>query len=173
MIGAFYLPIGIATHFVINNKPYLIPFATEEASVVAAASFAAKLSSGFTAHADEPIMTGIVQLVNVPNNEKAIEAINAYEAELVSKANTCDPILVAHGGGARCIKTRVIESCRGPMLIVTIYVDVRDAMGASCVTTMCEALAPILEQLSGGSARICIVNNLAVERRAYAQTMVS
>ena len=173
VIGAFALPLGIATHFVVNNRPCLIPFVTEEASVVAAASYAAKLSSGFTAYADEPIMNGIVQLVHVPDCEKAVQAIRMHQAELVAKANLADPILIAYGGGAYSLATDIIMTSRGTMVIVKLYVNVHSAMGASCVTTMCELIAPDLEKISGGVARMAIINNFAVERKAYAQAIWS
>lgn len=171
VIGAFSIPLGIANHFIINNRPYLIPFATEEASVVAAASYGAKLSSGFTAWADDPIMYGMIQLVNVPDTKDALRLIAGHESDLVAKANTADPILIGHGGGVRSISARVVDTPRGPMILVTLRVDVRDAMGASCITTMCELLAPDLEKIVGGAARIAIINNFSLERKAYAKAI--
>ena len=171
VIGAFSLPLGIANHFVINNRPYLIPFVTEEASVVAAASYGAKLSAGFKAWADEPIMYGMVQLMDVPDIPKALQSIATYEVDLIAKANAADPLLVNMGGGARSISARVIGTLRGSMILVTIRVNVRDAMGASCITTMCELLAPELAKIAGGAARMAIINNLAVERKAYARAV--
>lgn len=173
VIGAFSIPLGIANHFVINNRPYLIPFATEEASVVAAASYGAKLSSGFTAWADDPIMYGMIQLVNVPDAKDALQSITDHELGLIVKANTADPILIEHGGGVRSISARVVDTPRGPMILVTLRVDVRDAMGASCITTMCELLAPDLEKIVGGAARIAIINNFSLERKAYAKAIWS
>jgi hydroxymethylglutaryl-CoA reductase len=168
VIGAISFPLSIANHFVINNRTYLIPFSTEEASVVAAASYGAKLSSGFTAWADEPIMYGMIQLINVADAKDALRLISDHELDLIAKANTADPILIEHGGGVRSISARIVDTPRGLMILVTLRVDVRDAMGASCVTTMCELLAPDLAKITGGAACMAIINNLAVERKAYA-----
>lgn len=168
VIGTFPLPLGVATHFIINNRSYLIPFSTEEASVVAAASYGAKLSTGFTAHADEPIMSGMIQLMHVRDIQAAVHLIRENEADLLALADSVDPILIEHGGGAKSLSVQIVDTFRGPALIVHLYVHVSDAMGASCVITMCEKLAPRIVMLTGGQARMAIVNNFAVERRAVA-----
>ncbi len=167
-VGFFPLPLGLAVNFRINGTERVIPMAIEEPSVIAAASNAAKLSlpDGFSASATEPVMMGQVQLVGVPDAKKAVKAIASAKASLLGLANSRDAPLVKYGGGARGIQCKIIKTPRGEMLIVHLLVDCRDAMGANAVNTMCEALAPELEEISGGKARLKILSNLAVRRLA-------
>lgn len=173
--GTMPLPLGFATNFTINGKNYLAPMAVEEASVVAAASYAAKLakaSGGFTADADEPIMIGQVQLVGMKDAEAAAKAVMAQKGELIKYANDLDPaVLVKYGGGLRNIEARPLATKRGPMLVVHALVDCRDAMGANAVNTICETLAPKLEELTGGKAGLKIISNLAVHRKVRAKAV--
>jgi hydroxymethylglutaryl-CoA reductase len=169
--STFPMPLGIATNFEINGKSYLIPFALEEPSVVAAASNAAKLSSGFTAKATEPIMIGQIQIVNVKNTKETIKKILEKEKELLEKANAIDSTLVKFGGGAKKIEAREIETQRGKMIIMHLLVDVRDAMGANAVNTMCERISPEVEKITGGEARLRIISNLAIHRIVEAKAI--
>ncbi len=174
VVGSFEIPLGIATNFVIGGREILIPMVSEEPSVVAAASNAAKLcrsSGGFKVESSLPEMTGQVQLVRVKDPEKAVEAIHSEKHALIEKANSVDPVLVKFGGGAKDVEARVINTKRGDMVIVHLTVDVRDAMGANAVNTMCEAIASELEELSGGKARLRIISNLAVKRTAKARAV--
>jgi len=174
VISAQQLPLGIATHFLINKKDYLIPMAIEEPSVVAAASYAAKLarySGGFFANASESLMIGQVQVINCKNIEKAKTEIMERKKDLLKIANDTNPRLIEYGGGARDIEIREIETERGRMLIVHIIVDVRDAMGANIVNTMCEAIAPQIEEICKGKVRLRIVSNLAIKRIARARAV--
>jgi len=173
-VGVFGLPFGVAANFKINGKDYLIPFVVEEPSVIAAASNAAKLcrdSGGFQASADEPVMIGQVQLVGVKDFDSAKRGIEKNKAKLLQLANAQDPTLVKFGGGAKDLETRVVESSRGNFLVVLLSVDVRDAMGANAVNTMCEAIAPALEELAGGKVRLRILTNLAVKRLVRAKAV--
>ena len=171
VIGTFQLPLGLATNFKINRKEFLIPFALEEPSVVAAASNAAKLSEGFEAKASEPIMIGQIQIVGSQDPEKAAEAIKEKEKELTEKANSVDSVLVKFGGGAKKVEASVMETSRGKMIKVHLLVDVRDAMGANAVNTMCERISPELEKITGGEVRLRIITNLAVHRTVKATSV--
>lgn len=175
VVGTTQLPIGIATNFLINGKDYLVPMCIEEPSVVAAASNAAKLarsSGGFKVSSTDPVMIGQIQLVNLPDPEDAIKKINAKRHELIKLANDQDPILVKYGGGVRDIETRIIDSpVIGKMIVIHMKVDVRDAMGANAINTMAEALAPVLEEMTGGKVRLRIISNLAVHRTAKAEAV--
>ena len=167
VIGTQQLPLGIATNFKVNGKDYLVPMSTEEPSIVAAASKAAGIArkeKGFKAEASPPIMIGQVQLVKVKDCKKAINEIEKNSRTLIDLANKADPVLVKFGGGAKKIETREIDTERGKMIIVHLLVDVRDAMGANAVNTMCETIAPELEKLSNGEARLKIISNLAIYR---------
>lgn len=165
-LGTFPLPFGLAVNFVINGQEKAIPMALEEPSVIAAASNGAKLAlpTGFTASSTEPVMIGQIQIVKIPDMAKAVKAVADNKAALLEKANAQDAPLVKYGGGIRDLQCREIDTVRGKMLIVHILVDCRDAMGANAVNTMCEALAPELEKLTGGRKRLRILTNLAVNR---------
>ncbi|MBI5226828.1 hydroxymethylglutaryl-CoA reductase, degradative [Candidatus Micrarchaeota archaeon] len=167
----YALPMGIATNFKINGKDQLIPMVLEEPSVVAGASFAAKLAQsggGFTATSTLPIMIGQIQIVHVPDLKKAIAAIERQKAELMAKANAKDPMLVSRGGGVTDIQSRILQTARGEMLIVHLHVNTQDAMGANAVNTMCEAISSDLETITGGQTRLRILTNLAIHRTATA-----
>ena len=174
MIGVMTMPIGIATNFKINDVDKLITFAVEEASVVAAASNAAKIArfnGGFTTSNTGPYMIGQIQLLEVPNPKKASKNILKQKEELIKIANNKDPILVKFGGGAVDLETRVIKTAAGKMLIVHLIVNCLDAMGANAVNTMAEAIASDLENISGGVANLRIISNLADKRLVTAEAI--
>lgn len=171
VIGTVELPIGIATNFIVNGRDVLVPMAIEEPSVVAAASHAAKLLRpvGFRASSSEPIMIGQVQIMDAKPH--AGGKIMAAKETIKEMANSKDSTLVRLGGGLKDIEVRELESPRGKMTIVHLLVDVRDAMGANAVNTMCESVAPYIEELSGGRAVLKIISNLAVYRLARAEAV--
>lgn len=169
VVGTYSLPIGVATNFVIDGSHYAIPFVLEEPSVVAAASNMAKrclANGGFSSNNDDPVMIGQIQVVGCEDPEGARDSILAVKKELVSNCNEVDPILVKFGGGCKDLSARVIETGSGPMVIVHIHVDCRDAMGANAVNTMAETIAPRVEEISGGTVILRIISNLAVLRLA-------
>jgi len=175
VIGTFALPLGIAVNFLINNRDYLIPMAIEEPSVVAAASYAAKMvrdGGGFHTSSTPPIMIGQIQIVNVKDPYAARQRVIQGKSEILKKANEQDPVLVSAGGGARDLDARVIDTSRGPMLIVELHVDCRDAMGPNAVNTMAEAVAPMVEKLAEGRVLLRIISNLATKRLVRASCIV-
>jgi hydroxymethylglutaryl-CoA reductase len=153
----------------------LVPMVVEEPSVVAAVSFAARLAragGGFITGSTEPVMIAQVQLLDVPDLEQAAQAILAAQDELLALAAT-SPTLARLGGGPRRLTVRPLPATpTGPMLIVHLHVDVRDAMGANAVNTAAEAMAPALEHLTGGRALLRILSNLSDERRAWAEVLI-
>ena len=169
VIGRYSLPIGVATNFIIDGEHYVIPFVVEEASVVAAASNMAKRcqkNGGFVSNNTDPVMIGQIQVVGCEDPEASRDAILAAKEELIESCNDVDPILVKFGGGCRDVEARIIETDSGPMIIVHILVDCRDAMGANAVNTMAETIAPRIENVSGGTVILRIISNLAVHRLA-------
>ena len=167
VIGTFDLPLGVALNFKINGKDYIIPMATEESSVIAASSNAAKIArihGGFTTECTDPLMIGQMQLLHMDDVAGAAQNIMDHKAELLQLANDQDKVLVSFGGGAEDIEVRILDSPLGKMIITHLIVDVRDAMGANAVNTMCEALAPMLEELTDGKIRLKILSNLADKR---------
>jgi len=175
VIGTMAYPFGIATNFLINGKEYLIPMVIEEPSVVAAASNAAKMTrskGGIHTSSTGPIMIGQIQLVDVKDPYAQKMRILEEKEEIIKIANEQDPVLVKFGGGAKDIEVRVIDSPKGPMVITHLIVDVRDAMGANAVNTMCEAVAPFIERITGGRVYLRIISNLADKRLVRARTVV-
>jgi hydroxymethylglutaryl-CoA reductase len=167
VLGTFEVPLGVAVNFRINNKEYIIPMATEESSVVAAASNAAKIArikGGFSATCSDPQMIGQLQLLHIRDVTSVAQKIKDHKQQLLSLANAQDKILVECGGGAKDLEVRILHSPLGPMIVTHLIVDVRDAMGANAVNTMCEALAPMLEEITGGTIRLKILSNLADKR---------
>ena len=177
VIGRFELPLGIATNFQINGKDYLIPMAVEEPSVVAAASYMAKLarsSGGFEAYSDRPIMRAQIQIMGIQDLQNAKERILKHKSELINAANEKDSTLVSLGGGCEDIEVHLFEDTpSGPMLILHLLVDVRDAMGANTVNTMAEYIAPQVEKISQGQVRLRILSNLADKRLATASVKIA
>jgi hydroxymethylglutaryl-CoA reductase len=171
-VGVFGLPLGIATNLRINGQDYLAPMAIEEPSVVAGASYAARLvrdGGGFSADSDPPVMIGQMQILGAPEPAVARAQLLAARERILQVANAQDPVLVGLGGGARDIQVRLIEeSPAGPMLILHLLYDVRDAMGANAVNTAAEALTPLVEEISGGRVNFRILSNLADQRLARA-----
>ena len=175
VIGTMAYPFGIATNFLINGKEYLIPMVIEEPSVVAAASNAAKMTrskGGIHTSSTGPIMIGQIQLVDVKDPYAQKMRILEEKEEILKIANEQDPVLVKFGGGAKDVEVRVIDSPKGPMVITHLIVDVRDAMGANAVNTMCEAVAPFIERITGGRVYLRIISNLADKRLVRARTVV-
>ncbi|MBS3748356.1 MAG: hydroxymethylglutaryl-CoA reductase, degradative [Candidatus Thermoplasmatota archaeon] len=167
VVGTFTLPLGIALNFRVNNEDVFVPMATEESSVVAAASKAAKIarkSGGFRTESTDPIMIGQIQILDVDDVATASEKILQEKNKLLTVANAQDKILTDLGGGAKDLAVRILTSSFGKMIVVHLYVDVRDAMGANAVNTMVEALAPVIEDISGGRVRLKILSNLADQR---------
>jgi len=176
VVGIHALPLGIAANFLINGQDYLIPMAIEEPSVVAGASFAARLvreGGGFATSSDEPVMIGQIQVLDVADPQTARSELLAQKGRLLQLADQTDPLLVSLGGGARDLMVRVIEdSTVGPMVVVHLLFDCRDAMGANTVNTACEALAPEVENITGGRVVLRILSNLANRRLARAKCVI-
>lgn len=177
VIGTFELPVGIATNFTINGRDYLVPMAVEEPSVVAAASYMARIAranGGFHTSSSAPVMRAQVQVLEVSDPHGARLRLLQGQDEIVAAANARDKLLVSLGGGCRGIEVHVFDSTSvGPMLAVHLLVDVRDAMGANTVNTMAEAVAPIIERISGGTVRLRILSNYADLRVARATVSIS
>jgi hydroxymethylglutaryl-CoA reductase len=169
VVGIFPLPLGIATNFLVNGREYLVPMAIEEPSVVAAASNAAKMArqkGGFKASTTLPIMIGQIQLTQISNPEVAVRTISEAKNRILEFANKQDPMLVSLGGGARDVRSKIINTRIGRMVITELLIDCRDAAGMNAVDSMVEATAPLLESMTGGRAGLRIISNLATERLA-------
>lgn len=193
VVGLFDLPFGIAANFTINDRDYLIPMVTEEPSVIAACSHAAKIvraSGGFHARAADPVMVGQIQLIFEPVQElpgesnKLAETVARLKAshnqilaakdELLELANQAQPNLVRRGGGARDLWVREFFETRiGPMLVLYLAFDTRDAMGANMVNTALERIGPHVAELTGARVHLRILTNLSDRRLASATCRIT
>jgi hydroxymethylglutaryl-CoA reductase len=175
-IGIHALPLGIGLNFQVNGNDVLVPMALEEPSVIAGASFMAKLAragGGFTATTSAPEMIGQMQVVNITNLHEARLKIYEKKAELLAAADEIDPVLKKFGGGARELEVHIIEdSSIGGFLVLHLIYDVRDAMGANAVNTACERLASQVETITGGKVHLKILSNLADRRMARARCTI-
>lgn len=175
VIGTIPIPIGIAVNFRINTKDYLIPMAIEEPSVVAAASYAAKIArkrGGFKASSTKPIMIGQIQVVDVEDVFRGKIALLKGKDAILKIANEQDPVLVSLGGGAKDLEVKILDTETGPMIIVELLIDCRDAMGANAINTMTEAVAPIVEKMTKGRVYLRILSNLADKRLVRASVVI-
>lgn len=177
VIGTFELPLGVAANFRINDRDVLIPMAVEEPSVVAAASYMARLArecGGFQTSTSGPVMRAQVQVLGATDPHGARHALLRARQQILDTANVRDKLLVSLGGGCKDIDVHVFDDTpRGPMLVMHLIVDVRDAMGANTVNTMAEAVSPLVEQITGGRVCLRILSNLADLRLARARVRVT
>jgi hydroxymethylglutaryl-CoA reductase len=175
-LGTFGLPLGVALNFIVNGREVLVPMAIEEPSVVAGASFMAKLvrtGGGFTASMNAPEMIGQMQVLEVKDLLTASMKLYDHKTELLAEADAVDPLLKKFGGGARDLEVRIIEeSPIGAFLVIHLIYDVRDAMGANAVNTACEKLAGHVEEITGGRVHLKILSNLADRRLARARCTI-
>lgn len=167
-VGVYALPMGLALNFVVNGDDVLVPMVTEEPSVIAAASNAARLArpgGGFTAEADPPVMIAQVQLVDVPDPADAKERLEAAASRICARVDELAPGMARRGGGARGVEARVVDAPDGQtFVIVHLLVDVGDAMGANAINTIAEQTAPMLSEITGGAAHLRILSNLTDRR---------
>lgn len=179
VVGTFQLPLGLGLNFLINGKEYTIPMAIEEASVVASASHIAKIvrdAGGFVTESTERVMIGQIQVVGCSDYTEAKEAVLENKQILIDAANDAFPSIVARGGGAEDLDVRILneasDSKFGKMLIVHLYVNTVDAMGANLVNTMAESIAPLVEEITQGKVYLRILSNLADRSLARARCVI-
>ncbi len=177
VVGTFELPLGIASNFRVNGKDVLVPMVVEEPSVVAAASFMAKLaraSGGFFTSSTAPLMRAQIQIVGMTDPYGVRQIVLENKAEIMARANARDTVLIGMGGGCKDIEVHVFDSTpRGPMVVAHLIVDVRDAMGANTVNTMAETVSAYIEQITSATVRLRILSNLADLRLARARVTLS
>jgi len=191
VIATYALPMGVAQHFVVNGREVLVPMVIEESSVVAACSFAAKLaktSGGFIAGSSAPIMIGQIQVVDVPDFAVAQQRVAAAADALLHWLNAENPSTQSRHAKAVGLEIRVVRrpssvvrqieleaplsSLPSAFFVIHVLYDCGDAMGANLVNTACEALAPRIEQLTGGRVNLRILSNLSDRRTAWARCVI-
>jgi hydroxymethylglutaryl-CoA reductase len=176
VVGRYTLPLGLAVNFILKGEGVVVPMVVEEPSIVAGVSYAAKLAragGGFRTSSSEPVMIGQVQVLELADLEAATARLMAVEDELLAAANQHHPTIQKLGGGAKRIECRPLpHTPAGPMLIVHILYDCRDAMGANVVNTAAEAVAPLIERITGGRVNLRILSNLTDRRTARAECLI-
>ena len=175
VVGTFSLPYSLVPEVLVNGQEYIVPYVTEEPSVVAAACYASKIikrAGGFTAQVHERQMIGQVALYQVADPEQALEKISSKKAELLELANQAYPSIVKRGGGARDLHVEEIKG-ETDFLVVYLHVDTQEAMGANMLNTMLEALKPVLEELSQGQSLMGILSNYATDSLVTASCRVA
>jgi len=176
VVGRYALPLGIATNFLINGQERVVPMVVEEPSIVAGVSYAARLArpgGGFKTGSTEALMIGQIQLLDLTDLDSAADKLMAAEAEVLAAANQHHPTIQKLGGGARSIELRPLpDTAAGPMLIVHLLYDCRDAMGANAVNTAAEVVAPLIERITGGRVNLRILSNLTDRRMARAECLI-
>ncbi len=196
VIATYALPMGVATHFMVNGREIpAIPMVVEESSVVAACSYAAKLAratGGFIAGSSEPIMIGQIQVLDLPDVPKARAQIEAERDDLIDWLNTRNPSTIskhARAVGLEIGELRIENAelrkysdadpalsqfsiLNSQFLVFHVLYDCADAMGANLVNTACEALAPRIAQITGGRIGLRILSNLSDRRLAWARCVI-
>lgn len=178
-IGIYPLPLGLGLNFMLNGKDYLVPMAIEEPSVVASASYIAKIvrdAGGFQTQATERVMIGQIQVVGCPDFHAASEELVKNKEQLLELANSTYPSLIARGGGAIDLEVRLLNEDGGSrfhqMLVVHLYINTCDAMGANMINTMVEALAPYVEEITAGKVYLRILSNYVDRCLARAKCVI-
>lgn len=168
VVGTFPLPLGLGLNFLINDKEYIVPMAVEEPSVVASASYIAKLvreAGGFKTEATDRVMIGQIQVVGCEDFTQAKQKILEEKETLIEQANVAYPSIVARGGGTIDLDVRILNedanSQYQQMLVLHFYINTCDAMGANIINTIMESLAPTIERITGGKVYLRILSNFA------------
>ena len=168
-LANYSLPFGVAMNFIIDEQEMVVPMAIEEPSVIAAASFAAKIiasSGGFTTAVSDRLMIGQVTLKGIDDLPAAAEKVKSEKEAILSRANEAHPSIVKRGGGAKNMEVRLLseeDSDMPPFLSLHLHVDTKEAMGANIINTMMEGIAPYIEELTGGTALLRILSNYSTE----------
>jgi hydroxymethylglutaryl-CoA reductase len=188
-------PFKIASNFLVNGRDYFVPMEIEEPSVVAAASRAAKLireGEGFKGEYLGNQMIGQLQLMGIKNFKKAKEKILENKSKILKIANETNEFLFKIGGGAKDLEIRKVHPVRNfkdkasgnifedkisngikNFLVLHLFVDPKDAMGANLINTMLEKIAPFLSKMTGGKVGVRIISNFAEKRIVFVEARVS
>ena len=177
VMGYFQLPIGVATHFVIDERPYVIPMAVEETSIIAAASKTAKWvkQKGFIKTQSLGFeIIGQIQIAHLQNPVKLAEVLKAKEKEWVELANQeVASGMKARGGGVTRMELRVLTHPRGGLMgVIHVFMNAMDAMGANMMNQVCEFLKQPIEQATGEQVTMCILSNLVDSKISRAEVFL-
>ncbi|MFJ7700057.1 hydroxymethylglutaryl-CoA reductase, degradative [Lysinibacillus fusiformis] len=167
VIGHISIPLGVAANFKVNGKEVFIPMATEEPSVIAAASNAARAAyelGGIFTSSSGTVMRGQIQVLNIDDPHAARAKIFEHKEEIIEHCNAKDPTLVKLGGGVKDVEVHLIDTAKETMVVVHLIVDTKDAMGANAVNTMAESVSPLIERITNGRVVLRIISNLADKR---------
>ncbi len=178
VLGYFQMPFGVATNFVVDGKPYVIPMAVEETSIIAAASKTAKWvrdKGQITTHISGREIIGQIQIAIVKDYTALKKIINENKQKLIAMANeNVANGLVRRGGGVNNIEVRAIERDDGQfMAVIHVHMDACDAMGANIINQVCEFLKKPIQEMSGEHVTMCILSNLVDTKVTHAKVEIS
>ena len=186
-IGVISLPIGLGLNFIINGQKFAIPMSTEEPSVIAAASHAAKIigaNGGFFTNCDSSYM--IAQIMyefdyeKIKNNEKdkmfylsqINDIIQRNKKEIINygNKNICNKMFI-RGGGIVDIYVRNLKNNKSNFFTVEIIVNCLEAMGANLLNEIAEKMSIYLNNQKYILQKpiLRVLSNLSVYRKATAE----
>lgn len=140
------LPVGLLPQIDVEGQSYVVPMMVEEPSVVAAASYGAKLvnrTGGFKVVSSERLMIGQIVFDGVEDTEALAEQINRFDQQIKQIADEAYPSILKRGGGYRRFEIDTFPEQQ--LLSLKIFVDTKDAMGANMLNTMLEGIAAYLK----------------------------
>ncbi|TRL69183.1 hydroxymethylglutaryl-CoA reductase, degradative [Staphylococcus haemolyticus] len=141
VIGQGTLPVGLLPKIIVDDKEYVVPMMVEEPSVVAAASYGAKLvnnTGGFKTIKSERLMIGQIVFDDVSDTDALAQAIYDLEPQIEQIAAEAYPSIIERGGGYRRIEIDTFSE--NQLLSLKVFVDTKDAMGANMLNTILEAI---------------------------------
>jgi len=148
-ITNFYLPLGVAPNFDINNKNYTIPFAVEESSVVAAASKSAKFwgtRGGFKTTVIDTEKIGQVHFIYKGSKEKLTSFFKTIKPKFFTETESITKNMQKRGGGILDIilKDKTSELDNYYQLHATF--ETKDSMGANFINSCLEQFAKTFKE---------------------------
>ncbi len=162
VIGVMSLPLGLAMHLNVNHKEYIVPMAIEEPSVVAALSNASKtisLSGGFTASLQESFAIGQIHFASKKTLQQIKSIIDLNKNKLIDHGNSFHPNMISRGGGIIDFEVLMLEKSDKNLFAIHVIVETKDAMGANLVNSICEGIAPMIEELISEEVILRIISN--------------
>ncbi|MBF7024958.1 hydroxymethylglutaryl-CoA reductase, degradative [Staphylococcus kloosii] len=163
VIGQGTIPVGILPNIIVDQKNYAVPMMVEEPSVVAAASYGAKLvnnTGGFKVVSSERLMIGQIVFDDVQDTEALATKIYQMEDQIKSIADEAYPSIIKRGGGYRRIEIDTFPTEN--LLSLKVFVDTKDAMGANMLNTILEGISAHLKlELQDSNVLMSILSNHA------------
>ncbi|MFI4962873.1 MAG: hydroxymethylglutaryl-CoA reductase, degradative, partial [Legionellales bacterium] len=178
VIGYFQIPLGVATHFNIDGRDYVIPLAVEETSIIAALSKSAKWirqHGAITTSIQGDGILGQIQLAKITDFQRFSRLFNDNRLHFIEIANSnVAANMVKRGGGVIDMQLRKLTRPDGQyMAVIHLTMNSCDAMGANSINQVLEYLKDPIEKLTGEEVTMCILSNLNDQKLTTAQVTLS